>query len=148
MHTICSLKRRGRVLPLLLLALPLATGCGGQTKGTVSGKVTYQGKPLSSGFVTFVLEKGSPLHSDIQSDGSYRMDNVPVGTVKIGIQPKSASNQPSPSAMPRDPREFAKIKKESTERGMPIPPKYTDPNRSELTYVVTKGQQQHDIALK
>ena len=148
MKTICSPKRCGRVLPLLLLTLPLAIGCGSQSKGTVSGTVTYQGNPLPSGFVTFVGEKGAPLHTEIQSNGSYRMDNVPVGPVKIGVRPKSGSDKLQSSPMPRNRQDFAKVKGALTESDTPIPPKYSDPNKSELTYTVTKGTQQHDIALK
>jgi hypothetical protein len=148
MKTICSPKRCGVVLPIVLLTLPLATGCGGQAKGTVSGTVTYQGKPLPSGFVTFVVENGSPLHSDIHSDGSYRMDDVPVGPVKIGVQPKSGGDKLQSSPMPRNRQDFAKVKAAVTESDTPIPPKYSDPTKSGLTYTVTKGSQQHDIELK
>jgi hypothetical protein len=148
MKTICSSKRCGRVLPLLLLPLPLAIGCGSQTKGTVSGTVTYQGKPLHSGFVTFVVENGAPLHTEIQSNGSYRLDKVPVGPVKIGIRPKSAGGKLQSTPMPRNRQDFAKAKSAMTESDTPIPPKYADPNKSELTYTVTKGPQQNDIVLK
>jgi hypothetical protein len=136
------------VLPILLLALPLATGCGGQGKATVSGKVTYQGKSLPSGFVTFVPENGVALHADIQGDGSYRMDNVPVGTVKISVQPKTAQDTLQSSPMPQNPMDYGKAKAPMTESGTPIPPQYADPSQSGLTYTVTKGSQQHDIDLK
>jgi hypothetical protein len=129
------------------LALPLAVGCG-SNKGSVSGKVTYQGKPLPSGFVTFVVENGGPMHAEIQGDGSYHFDKVPVGPVKIGVQPKSGGGSLQSTAMPRNPADFAKAKSAMTETDAPIPPKYTDPNKSELTYTVTKGPQQHDIDLK
>jgi hypothetical protein len=148
MKTICPRKPRGLVLPILLLVLPLATGCGGQGKATVSGKVIYQGKPLPSGFVTFVPENGAPLHADIQGDGSYRMDRVPVGTVKIGVQPKTAQDTLQSSAMPHNPKDYGKAKSAMTESETPIPPIYADPNQSGLTYTVTKGSQQHDIDLK
>jgi hypothetical protein len=149
MTTLCSRKRRSGVLPIVLLTLPLATGCGGQAKGTVSGTVTYQGKQLPSGMVTFVPEKGAPLYSPIQSDGSYRMENVPAGPVKIGVQPKTAqATQDAPSAMPRNPADYGKVKTAQSKSDAPIPPKYADPNQSGLTYTVTQGSQQHDIVLK
>jgi hypothetical protein len=147
--TICSRKRCGSVRPLLLLILPLATGCGGQATGTVSGTVTYQGKPLSSGFVTFVMEKGSPpLSSEIQSDGSYRMVNVPVGPVKIGVRPKiQPETALESSSMPRNPQDMNKFREAMIPRETPIPPKYHDPLKSGLTYTVTEGSQQHNIVL-
>jgi hypothetical protein len=148
MKMICSQKRYGSMLPIMLLLPLLATGCGGQGKGTVSGKVTYQGKPLPSGFVTFVPEQGAALHSEIQSDGSYRMNNVPLGAVKISVEPKSAQDTLKSSAMPRNPKDFSKAKTAMTESDAKIPSRYADPNKSQLTYTVTKGSQQHDIDLK
>jgi hypothetical protein len=144
----CSQKGRCRVLLLVLLLLPLTTSCGSQAKGTVSGKVTYQGKPLPSGFVTFVPEKGAPVYSEIQSDGSYRVDQVPIGLVRIGIQPKSAQNTLASSAMPRNPQDVTKLKAAMTATETQIPSQYANPNSSGLTYTVTKGLQQYDIVLK
>lgn len=148
MKAICSPKRRVLALPLVLSVLPLATGCGGEAKGTVSGKVTYQGKPLPGGFVTFVPDNGAPVHSDIQSDGTYRIDKAPVGSVKISIQPKSEQDASQSSGMPRNPKDYGKLQPAMTEAKSSIPPKYGNPNQSGLTYTVVKGSQQHDIDLK
>lgn len=147
MKSISSPKRRGNVLPVVLLLLPLTSGCGGQAKGTINGKVTYQDKPLSSGTVTFVPETGSPEYSEIQSDGSYRMKNAPLGPVKIGVQRKSGQETLKSSGMPRNPKDYGKLREAIAENGN-LPPKYADPNKSGLTYTVTKGTQQHDIDLK
>ncbi len=148
MKTACSPKRCDIVLSLMLLVLPLGSGCGGQAKGTVSGKVTLQGKPLTSGFVTFLVDKGPPLHADIQSDGSYRMENVPVGPVKIGVQPKASQEAMRAVGMPRNPKDSEKVKAAVAEREAQIPSKYADPNQAGLTYTVMPGPQQHDIDLK
>jgi hypothetical protein len=148
MKTIGSRKCCGSGLLLVLLLLPLAIGCGGQAKGTVSGKVTYQGKPLSSGIVSFVSEAGAPHYADIESDGSYRMVNAPVGPVRIGVQSKpKQSASPSPR-MPRSREDFVKVESDMKAKESILPDKYTDPNKSDLTYTVTKGKQQFDIDLK
>ena len=76
------------------------------------------------------------------------MDHVPVGTVKISVQPKTAQDTLQSKGMPQNPMDYGKAKSAMTESGTPIPPQYTDPNQSELTYTVTKGSQQHDIDLK
>lgn len=147
MKTICSRMRRVSALLLVLLLLPLATGCGGgQAKGTVSGKVTYQGKPLTSGIVTFVPETGAPQYADIQSDGTYRMTSAPAGLVKIGVSPKQAAGMSS--GMARPPKDYRKLKPAMPKSENLPAKKYTDPNKSNLTYTVTKGTQQHDIDLK
>jgi hypothetical protein len=149
MKTICSSKRRGSFLPFVLLVLPLTIGCGGQAKGTISGKVTYQEKPCPNGFVTFVPENGAAVHGEIQSDGSYRVANVPLGPVKICIQPKSAEDTLASSPMPRNPEEYGKVMAASAEAGkQQIPPQYADPAKSGLTYSVKQGPQQYDIVLK
>lgn len=146
MMTTCSRKGRVSLLSIVLSILPLAIGCGGPAKSTVSGKVTYQGKAMPAGFVTFVPANGAPLHAEIQSDGSYRLNNVPLGTVKIAVKPQEG--QEMPTAMPRDPKNYGKFKAAATERKSSIPDKYTDPEQSGLTYTVTQGSQQHDIDLK
>jgi hypothetical protein len=147
MMILFSRKRRVRVLPLVFLLFPMAIGCGGQGKAMVSGKVTHQGKSLPSGIVTFVPEAGPPQHAEIQSDGTYHMKNAPLGPVKIGVQPSSSQDTPQSPGRPRNPKEYGKLQAAMTEGGG-IPPKYNDPNKSELTYIVTTGQQQHDIDLK
>lgn len=148
MKAICSRKRCVLAFPLVLMILPLATGCGGEAKGTVSGKVTYQGKPLPGGFVTFVPDNGAPVHTDIQSDGTYHIDKAPLGPVKISVQPKSEQEAMQSSRMPRDAKGYGKFQSAMTETKSSIPPKYGTPNESGLTYTVVKGPQQHDIDLK
>jgi hypothetical protein len=148
MEIIASLRRCRSGLPLALLLLPLTAGCGGKAGGTVSGTVMYQGKPLSSGVVTFVPESGAAHHADIQSDGSYRMTNAPLGLVKIGVQTKSGPSASSPSRMPTSPNDYGKLESDMKGKESQIPARYTDPNKSQVTYTVKKGKQQFDIELK
>jgi hypothetical protein len=70
---------------LLTLALVVA-GCGSGGRGTVSGKVSYQGKPLTGGLVTFNNPGGvaKVVTAEIQGDGSYKATNVPAE--KTGIE--------------------------------------------------------------
>src|SRR5262249_26957060 len=70
---------------LFLPALALA-GCGPRV-GTVSGKVTYKDGPLPSGPLTFIGGKGDkPQWSALAADGSYQVNNVPVGNVKVTVE--------------------------------------------------------------
>jgi hypothetical protein len=65
--------------PALLL---LFAGCGGDGRKTavVNGKVTYRGKAVSSGTVTFVPETGGPSATgEIQSDGTFTMTTYKPG---------------------------------------------------------------------
>ncbi len=45
---------------------------------TVTGKVTYKGQPLTSGFVTLVDEDGRKFSASIRMDGSYAFRKVAV----------------------------------------------------------------------
>lgn len=149
MNSIRTLRRGGGMLLCALLLFPLALGCG-RPKGTVIGKVTYKGKAVEKGFVTFVPGKGTPVNAEIQSDGSYRAENVPVGEMQVCIQPpQTMLTEPPSKTMPKDPKEYKKIKeamKEGKKRS--IPQKYATPGKSELAYTVKEGSQNYDIDLK
>jgi hypothetical protein len=142
---------------LCLCGALLTAGCGGG-KGVVSGKVSYQGKPVSVGSVSFILEGGGVMSSPIEEDGSYTIRNVPPGTVKITVETTSArppSMQGSPGGKGGPPEFMMKYVKEKdpklAERGkkyVPIPEQYSDPAKSNLTFVVKSGKQQHDVDLK
>ena len=147
MKILACLKRCRSGLLLGLLLVPLAAGCGGGKAGaTVSGKVTYQGRALSSGIVTFLPASGPAHHTEIKSDGSYRMANVPAGPVKIGVQTKSGQGDSSSKASASP--EVGQKMPDTREKESLIPVQYTDPNNSQLTYTVKKGKQQFDIDLK
>lgn len=65
--------------------LALAAGCGSRT-GTVSGKVTYQKKPVTAGMVQFFPEgKGGDFSASIKEDGSYTISKLPPGPTKIVV---------------------------------------------------------------
>jgi len=136
------------VLLVLLLMCSLAAGCA-KPKGSISGKVTYQGKPLTTGFVTFTPEKGPAVNSPIYGEGKYRVESVPVGAAKISVTAVSATSTETLRKVsnPKDPKEMMKaLKPEST--GTKIPSTYNDPDKSGLTYTVQQGPQEHDIQLQ
>ncbi|MFA8019645.1 hypothetical protein [Bremerella cremea] len=67
----------------VLSATLALTGCSprGPEMGEVSGKVTYRGKPLPTGTITFIPEtEGMPRASaEIQEDGTYVAETRPYG---------------------------------------------------------------------
>jgi hypothetical protein len=153
--------------------LLLAAGCS--SRGAVSGKVFYEGKPLPGGKVLFIHEQKGSFTSRIQEDGSYKIPDVPTGQVKIAVTgPATGSDANDPrlalsmrgGKLPTD-TDLAKLKKlvpsdvdEAGLRemmGVPaaqpqksalIPSKYNDPEKSGLTYKVDGGPQTHDIKLE
>jgi hypothetical protein len=147
-------------LPRVVLALalvPLSVGC---SKGTISGKVYYQGKPLPGGTITFIPEgKGELRPALINKDGSYQVDRVAVGPVKIAV---FCSAGP-PAALPRSrirnmmnmkpPKDAPPVVEKflaagNTDGYVILPEHYSDPDQSGLTYDVKSGSQDFDIQLK
>jgi allophanate hydrolase subunit 1 len=132
----------------------LAAGCGG--KGVVSGKVLYQNKPVRGGNVSFLLESGGVMSSAIEEDGSYTIANVPPGNVKITVETDSfrpSVQQRDAGGAPAFMKKYIREKdpqaaEERAKRYVKIPPQYSDPDKSNLTYAVKSGKQDHDIDLK
>jgi hypothetical protein len=125
------------------LALLVLSGCA-EPSTKVSGKVTYQSKPLNSGTITFFCKDNKVVRScQIGTDGSYAIDKVPLGNAKISISVPPPRTKPTgevakmaPSGGPEPPEPVE------------IPQNYSDPEKSGLTYEVKSGSQPHDIDLK
>jgi len=142
--------------PVLLLVL---AGCSSQ--GTITGKVTYQGKPLASGTVTFVPEQGGHAVSTDIHNGEYKVLKIAPGPAKIAVSIPSRPAEvasfiqkmqpPSPEmkgkkAPPTSPPAGGP-KSAKAPPATPFPNKFTDPNTSGLTYTVRGGSQVFDIDL-
>jgi hypothetical protein len=73
----------------------LLTGCGGSTqkdesRTQVSGVVTFDGKPLPAGTLTF-KSKTSPIAAQvaIRAEGKYSTDRVPLGMNQVSVETES-----------------------------------------------------------
>jgi hypothetical protein len=88
------------VLLALVLSLGLA-GCG-SSKGTVSGKVYYKDAPLKGGTVTVVGADKQSYLAEIQEDGNYSVEKIPVGEVSITVETTSL-RPPNPNMMRNKP---------------------------------------------
>lgn len=128
-------------ISLVSFTLP---GCGSSTAKTddlrqVTGTVTYDGMPLTSGFVTFMPagETGNSATGDLDSSGGYSLstrsprDGVQPGSYKVAV----TSWEISP---------------EMGQEGVSaIPKKYFDANKSGLTATVTdESDQTIDFEIK
>jgi hypothetical protein len=136
----------------------LAAGCG--TTKTVSGKVSFQGKPMPAGTVLFVQDKAGKTNtytSQIAEDGTYTIPNLSPGPVKIAVQPLQPPNMPPraggqvmgiPTATfgPEGHNPYGNVKGDESKYVKNFPAKYKDPDTSGLTYTVEgSGSQTHDI---
>jgi hypothetical protein len=140
----------------------LAAGCS--SRGTVSGKVLYKGKPLPGGSVIFIHQQGA-FSSGIREDGSYSIDRIPTGPVKIAViglikavgpLPKGVKaeklKQNTPKLQEKVPQEIMAAMTRPPEAGKKsavfFPPKYSNPEQSGLEYTVVGGPQTYDIQLE
>jgi hypothetical protein len=119
----------------LVCSVLVLAGCGSGKLQTaeVNGKVTYKGKPVPQGTVTFIPEAGGPPATGEIKNGSFSMttystgDGAILGKHKVVI----AAMEDMKEWLPEDRN--------------PLPPpivptKYTSPATSTLTTVVTDGE--------
>jgi hypothetical protein len=134
---------------LVLLFLVGAGGCG--NRATVSGKVTYQGRPVTYGAVIFVAGDGTARSAVIAPDGSYKIEGLSPGTLKIGVispdpsKGRSARRQHKP-APPQD--GAADSPGTQGVAWFPLPTQFEPPSTSGLDCTVESGTVDHDIQLK
>jgi hypothetical protein len=144
------LTRDGRAWTGLSLALltGLLGGCGDgrPVRVPVSGRITYAGQPLETGFIYFWPERGVQAHGQIQSDGTFtlgtyeRQDGAMPGSYTVTIEStRIVANAPKFDSLEE---ELAAAEQGQTgPRGRPtlehlIPPRYADRARSGLTATV------------
>lgn len=72
------------MLPLLIGQLSIAAD---ERLSTIEGKVTYNGKALPDGTITFHLKDDQFVGARIK-DGAFRVDRVPVGIVRVTFSSK------------------------------------------------------------
>lgn len=132
-------------LPALLACGLFLSGCGEEgphpvPRGTVTGKVTSGGQPVTEGIVSFYNnQKGTAVDGTIGSDGSYTAENVGAGpnTVAVTPPPPPPFEGVEDGKTPPPPKEYPNL-----------PEKYRQASTSGLTLDVKEGEtKQFDIDL-
>jgi hypothetical protein len=129
-------------------------GCGsggyrGPT-GAVTGRVTLDGQPIPQGsVVSFVSEAGFTATATVSSNGSYQLltagnPKIPVSTYKVSIAPpaQAMSETDYDKYMSGEGGDATETPSEL------IPPKYSDPTTSGLSFAVEQGANTIDIELE
>lgn len=141
----------GGALAAVILCL---AGCEAG-KADVTGKVTYQGKPVVWGTVIVQGPDGVAVNGTIAPDGTYAVRGVTAGPAKLGV----VSRNPGVRGMAVS-RGGRGGKEEGAapaaplaagpEKGkwFPLPPAAEDPEKSGLTANFGGGSNAHDIELK
>jgi len=136
----------------------MLTGCGGADKdkptlAKVTGKVTYKGKPLTSGSVIFTPiagkggETGQTATGEVASDGTYELTTFNTGdgailgqhTVTVTVPEKGSEDMGKPDANGR--LKYVPAKSVT-------PSKYSKVDTSPLKCTVVEGGTTFDIDLK
>ena len=120
-------------------------GCGPSRPATapVSGKVTYQGKPVAEGRITFLPEHGRPAMGTLGVDGSYRLttfkadDGAAPGKYKVTIDATHVSGGAEPKSFQDEQRLMNSGNVPKVTRL--VPEKFSRPETSTLTAEVKPG---------
>lgn len=145
----CGIARKwkcGRVAWLIAIIPFLYAGCGQSNR--VTGTVTFDGKPLPAGQVTFLCDgKGRPaIAATISAAGAYEIVNPPTGRAHVFVRTFKPQPKPPPGVDPETGRDYS-ADWVDTGPFVPIPKKYASPETSGLEYRIIPGDQTFDIVL-
>lgn len=134
------------LFPSLLAVLPLAAGCGGEESedSTLTGKVLFDGKPVSNGLLKFEPTTGSQSGlATVSADGTYEarvgrsMVGLPTGTYKVVVE--------AWEVMPGNIGDDGKV----YPNGKPlVPQSYSTAATSPLSITVQPGANEIDLELE
>ncbi len=138
---------------LLWVVLPLlpagAAGCG--SRATVAGKVTYQGRPVVYGSVIVLSADKTARSGVIEPDGSYTVEGVAPGEVKIAVLSHDPAKGRSVLRGERAShlRRLGPAAAKAAAKGwFPLPHKFEDPETSGYGCTVGTGRVRYDIELR
>lgn len=127
----------GAFSPCMILAgvaLLVYSGCDSNPKAyAITGKISYQGKPVNGGLINFLPEEGPPLGGRISEDGTYAYQ-LPLGEYKVRID--------TPPPVPEGWKEGEPLPKLEPRQ---VPAKYGRFHTSKLTATVEPQSSSHEI---
>ena len=127
-----------------LLAAAAIAGCG-RHAARVTGDVTLDGRPLTSGVVSFTPVKPGPsAYGNVGADGRYALQTG----AETGLDPGDYKVTVAANATPEEAAKMGiKVGREGI---MPLltPAKYADISTTPLTVTVKSGGQDVDLALE
>lgn len=137
----------------LCAAICLLGGCGvreyrlPETGASLEGTVKYKGSPLPAAMI-IVAGESSSATGNISENGRYKIDNVPLGTVKLAVNTDAAKGQMIGQRMAQSYQAEKGGKGQATLEIIEVPKKYQDPNASGITTTIKEGANTFDIVLE
>ena len=144
----CKINQGRARLVLLGLGLLLA-GCIGrpdvrypETGATLEGTVTY-GKDKIGVALVIAQNSSGAANAFIDDDGRYKLTNVPLGEVSIGVNTVAGKGQ----AMGKIMAAAQSKEKTAAPRIIDVPSRYADPATSGIKTTISAGANTYDIVI-
>jgi hypothetical protein len=136
-----------RRIVVVSIGLLLLVGCGSKnTKGAVTGTVTYKGQPVNGAMLTLYPGR-FPI--PVTQDGKFSTTDVPPGDYKVVVEGTKGSEGPPTKDM--SPEKLAQVREKleamKTPATIKFPEKYTSEATTTLTMKVGTGQQNITLEL-
>ncbi len=112
-----------------------------ETGATLEGTVSYGGETVQMAQINVMSDKSQAI-GQIEN-GHYKVENVPLGEVKIGVNTEAVRSNMIGQQM-------ARAKGVSTGPALKfisVPAKYAEPDTSGITTTIKKGKNTFDIVL-
>jgi hypothetical protein len=134
-----------------LVSMLLVGTCGCGRTAKVTGKVAYQGRPVTYGSVMFFSPDKTVRSAAIEADGSYTVEGVPRGPVQIAVISRDPSKGRS-VVRGRKPVYAGKMATGAPATAVkgwfPLPLKFEAPGASSPGCTVDSSRVSYDIDLK
>jgi hypothetical protein len=144
-------RREHSLARLVLLGIGLLlAGCGApggrgikypETGATLEGTVTYGKDKIVAALVIAQNDSGSTT-AFVDDDGHYKLQNVPLGEVSIGVDTEAGKGQAMGKIMAR-----SQGKADAAPRLIDVPKQFADPLNSGIKTTIQKGENQFDIVI-
>jgi hypothetical protein len=141
------------IVSLAMLAVSCSVGGGGErlpeSGATLEGVVKYGTEQLHAALIIVTSDSGSATGNINEDTGRYKVENVPLGTVKIAVNTDAAKGQLQGKMMSgyyQGPDAKAKGKT-TPPKIIEVPAKYGAPETSGITTTVSKGANTYDITI-
>jgi len=137
-----------RVAPFIALGCLTLTSCGErgaarlpETGATLEGTVTYGKEKVPVALIIVQGANGSAT-GRIGEDGRYKVENVPVGEVKLAVNTAAGKGELMSKIMAQ-----SQGKARTLPKVVEVPDKYFNPDTSGLSTTLNKGPNTYDIVI-